>query len=115
MKIQGEAKRLRIYIGESDQWNGQPLATAIIEKCRKDGLAGATIFRGIQGFGANSRIHTTHILDLSSDLPIVIEIVDKSERIAQLLPTLDQMVTEGLITQEEVHVIKYTHNDKKRG
>ncbi len=114
MKIEGEAKRLRIYIGESDQSHGKPLASAIVERCRKEGLAGATVLRGIEGFGANSRIHTTHILDLSTDLPIVVEIVDKPERIAQILPVLDEMVTEGLITQEDVHIIKYTHNDKKR-
>ena len=109
MKIEGEAKRIRIYIGESDQWDGKPLATAIVERCRREGLAGATVLRGIQGFGANSRIHTTHILDLSTDLPLVIEIVDKEERINKFLPLLDEMVTEGLITQEDVHIFKYTH------
>lgn len=113
MKIEGEAKRIRIYIGESDQWHGRSLATAIVELCRKESLAGATVFRGVQGFGANSRIHTTHILDLSTDLPVVVEIVDKPERIAQILPALDEMVSEGLITQEDVHVIKYTHNASK--
>lgn len=107
MKIEGEAKRLRIYIGESDQWHGQPLADAIVQRCRKEGLAGATVFRGIQGYGANSRIHTTHILALSTDLPVVIEVVDKPDRIEQILPALDEMVTEGLITQEDVHIIKY--------
>jgi PII-like signaling protein len=113
MKIEGEAKRLRIYIGESDQWHGESLATAIVKRCRKEGLAGATVLRGVQGFGANSRIHTTHILDLSSDLPIVVEIIDKPERIAQILPALDEMVTEGLITEEPVHIIKYTQNKQQ--
>lgn len=114
MKIEGEAKRLRIYIGESDKWHGEPLANAIVLRCRKDGVAGATVFRGVEGYGANSRIHTTHILDLSTDLPIVVEIVDKPERIEQILPALDEMVTEGLITQEDVHIKKYTHNNKER-
>ena len=75
MKIEGEAKRVRVYIGESDQWRGKPLFTAIVERCRREGLAGATVLRGIEGFGAHSRIHTARILQLSEDLPLVIEIV----------------------------------------
>ena len=113
MKIEGEAKRLRVYIGESDHWKGQSLATAIVEMCRREGLAGATVSRGVMGFGASSRIHTTHILDLSTDLPLIIDIIDKPERIEKIKPILDEMVTEGLITQEDVHIIKYTHNQLK--
>jgi PII-like signaling protein len=109
MKIEGEAKRVRVYIGESDHWHGKALATAIVERCRTTGLAGATVVRGIQGFGANSRIHTTSILNLSTDLPLVVEIVDSAERIDALLPLLDEMVTEGMITVEPVHVYKYVH------
>jgi PII-like signaling protein len=109
MKIEGEARRVRVYIGESDQWHGRPLFTAIVERCRSAGLAGATVLRGIEGFGANSRIHTARILRLSEDLPVVIDIVDRPERIDQLLPMLDEMVSEGLITLETVHVVKYVH------
>ncbi len=109
MKIEGDAKRVRIYIGESDQWHGQPLFNAIVLRCREMGLAGATVLRGIEGYGANSRIHTAHILRLSEDLPVVVEIVDVAERIEKLLPILDEMVTEGLITIDDVHVVKYVH------
>ena len=107
MKIEGEARRVRVYIGESDHWHGKPLYTAIVERCRQEGLAGATVLRGIEGYGANSRIHTARILRLSEDLPIVVDIVDRSERIDALLPILDEMVTEGLITVENVHIVKY--------
>jgi PII-like signaling protein len=109
MKIEGEAQRVRVYIGESDQWHGRPLFTAIVERCRLEGLAGATVLRGIEGYGAHSRIHTARILQLSEDLPIVVEIVDRTERIALLLPMLDEMVSEGLITLEDVQVVKYVH------
>jgi hypothetical protein len=112
MKIEGDAKRVRIYIGESDQWHGQPLFNAIVLRCREMGLAGATVLRGIEGYGANSRIHTAHILRLSEDLPVVVEIVDVAERIEKLLPILDAMVTEGLITIDDVHVVKYVHAKK---
>jgi PII-like signaling protein len=107
MKIEGEARRVRVYLGESDHWHGQPLFTAIVERCRREGLAGATVLRGIEGFGAHSRIHTARLLQLSEDLPIVVEIVDTAEQIDRLLPLLDEMVTEGLITVEPVHVVKY--------
>ena len=111
MKIEGEGKLLRVFVGESDRWEGRPLYEAIVRKVREKGLAGATVLRGMQGFGAHSRIHTTKILRLSEDLPIIIEIVDKAERIEGILPELDRMVTEGLITQERVHVIAYRHNE----
>lgn len=107
MKIEGDAKRVRVYIGESDQWHGKPLFAAIVERCRAEGFAGATVLRGIEGFGAHSRIHTARILRLSEDLPIVVEIVDRPDRIERLLPMLDEMVREGLITIEDVHVLKY--------
>ena len=110
MKIEGEAQLVKVFIGESDQWHGKPLYTAIVHRCREMGVAGATVTRGIEGYGANSRIHTARILRLSEDLPIKIEIVDKRERISQLLPVLDEMVSEGLITIEDVHVVKYAHN-----
>src|SRR6187549_1213388 len=109
MKIEGEARRVRVYIGESDRWHGRPLFTAIVERCRELGLAGATVLRGIEGYGANSRIHTARILQLSEDLPVVIDVVDRADRIDELLPLLEEMVTEGLITLENVHVVKYVH------
>lgn len=115
MKISGEAKLVRIFIGESDRWRGVPLYEAIVRKVREMGLAGATVIRGVEGFGANSRIHTAKILRLSEDLPVLIEIVDKEERISQILPVLDEMIGEGLITLERVEIIKYTHEEQKRG
>src|SRR5664279_1873984 len=107
MKIEGEGQLLRIYIGESDQWEGQPLYMAIVERVKKEGLAGCTVIRGIEGFGASSRIHTARILRLSEDLPVLIEIADQSDRIQKIIPVLDEMVDEGLITLEKVSIIKY--------
>jgi uncharacterized protein len=114
MKITGEAKLVRVFIGESDHWHGVPLYEAIVRKAREMGLAGATVIRGVEGFGANSRIHTAKILRLSEDLPIIIEIVDKEDRIQEILPILDEMIGEGLITVERVEIIKYTHEQEKR-
>lgn len=107
MKIEGEGRLLRIFIGESDTWHGKPLYQAIVERVRAEGLAGATAIRGIEGFGADSRLHTSRILRLSEDLPVVIEIVDTAERIEQVLPILDEMVGEGMVTLERVQVIAY--------
>ncbi len=113
MRIEGEGQLVRIFIGESDRWEGKPLYEAIVRKARESGLAGATVLRGLEGFGAHSRLHTTKILRLSEDLPIVIEIVDRVERIEQFLPELDRMVGEGMITLEKVRIVAYRHNDKK--
>lgn len=107
--IQGNAKRLRIYIGDSDQWRGRPLYLVLLEHLKKEGLAGATVYRGIAGFGAHSRIHTTAILDLSVDLPLIIEVIDTPEKIDRALETTSPMVREGLITVEGVEVISYLH------
>ena len=107
MKLEGEGKLVRIFIGESDRWHGQPLYEAIVRRVREQGLAGATVLRGIEGFGANSHLHTTRILRLSQDLPVVVEIVDTDERIDSILPTLDEMVGDGLVSVEKVHVIAY--------
>jgi len=107
MKIEGPGKLVRIYVGESDRWHGQSLYSAIVERARTEGLAGATVTRGMEGFGASSRIHTASILRLSEDLPIKIEIVDTAERIARFLPLLDGMVAEGLITIQDCAIIKY--------
>jgi uncharacterized protein len=110
MKSESEAHLLRIFIGESDQHQGRPLYEVIVEAARKRGLAGATVLRGVLGFGANSRIHTSKILRLSEDLPVVIEIVDRPDRIGGFLPELDSWIGEGLITLEKVRIVAYRHN-----
>lgn len=107
MKIPKEGKLLRIFIGENDKHEGKPLYEVIIQLARKEGLAGATAFKGFEGFGAKSRMHTTKILRLSEDLPIVIEIVDSTEKIDSFLPHLDTLVREGLVTTERAEVIFY--------
>lgn len=112
MKLEGEGKLLRIFIGESDRWEGQPLYEAIVRRVRAAGGAGATVLRGIEGFGAHSRIHTARILRLSEDLPIVIEVVDRADRIDGLLPLLDEMIREGLVTIERVDILKYVAERK---
>ncbi len=110
MKLPDEASLLRIFIGENDKHDGRPLYQAIVEEARKRGMAGATVIRGVLGFGANSRIHTAKILRLSEGLPMVIEIVDKHERVEEFLPDLDKMIEEGLVTLEKVRIITYRHN-----
>ncbi len=111
MKLLSEAQLLRIFIGESDRYEGRPLYQVIVERARKKELAGATVLRGILGFGANSRIHTTRILQLSQDLPIVVEIVDEPGRIGEFVQELDGLITEGLVTLEKANVIIYRHNN----
>ena len=113
MKISEDGQLLRIFIGESDRWHGQPLYEAIVLKAREMGIAGATMLRGLMGFGAASRIHTAKILRLSEDLPIIIEIVDSADKIEALLPVIDEMVGEGLVTLEKVRVIQYRHGSKR--
>jgi len=113
MKLLSEAELLRIFIGESDRWNGLPLFEAIVLEARKRGMAGATVLRGLMGFGAHSCLHTAKVLRLSEDLPIVVEIVDTPEKIADLLGVLDTMIDEGLITLERVRVMVYRHAEKK--
>lgn len=105
-----EGKLLRIFIGEQDKWQGQPLYEAIVQLARKQGLAGATCLKGFMGFGAKSHLHTVKLLRLSEDLPIVIEIVDSEEKIRQFLPLLDPMITDGLITLEKAEVLVYRAN-----
>lgn len=107
MRIPSEGKLLRIFIGESDQWHGEPLHQAIVHLARREGLAGATCVKGFLGFGAKSRMHTASILRLSENLPVIVEIVDSEEKINRLLPKLEPMVAEGLITMEPVKVIMY--------
>lgn len=114
MKLAGEAQLLRILIGEDDKYQGKVLSEAIVHQARAQGLAGATVLRGVLGFGANSLVHTSKILRLSQDLPVLVEIVDKEDKIAQFLPVLDGMIGEGLVTLEKVQVITYRHNDSQK-
>lgn len=111
MKLEGEGILVRIFVGESDRWEGMALYDAIVQKARERGLAGATVLRGVEGFGAHSLIHSTRILRLSQDLPIVIEIVDRKEKIDPFLGELDLMVKDGLVTLERVQVILYRVRD----
>ena len=110
MNLPSEAQLLRIFIGESDKHQHRPLYEVIVEEARRRGMAGATVLKGILGFGADSRMHTAKILRLSEDMPIVVEIVDNPERIAAFLPDLNKMITEGLVTLEKVQVIAYRHS-----
>lgn len=109
MKLPEDGQLLRIFLGESDQYKGNPLYEEIVLKARELNLAGATVLRGIMGFGAGSRIHSAKVLRLSEDLPVIIELVDSLEKINEILPYLDEVVGEGLITMEKVKVIKYRH------
>jgi PII-like signaling protein len=106
--LDGEQTLVRIFIGDSDKWHHQPLDQALLERLRKEGFAGATVIRGVAGFGAASVIHTTHLVDLSADLPILIEVVDDQAHIDRLFPILDEMITKGaLVTVEKIRVIRY--------
>ena len=106
-KFEGERALMRIHIGESDKWHGKPLYEAIVELLRKEGFSGATVLRGVGGFGGSSVYHTDKLLRFSQDLPIIVEVVEYPERIEQILPRLDEMVDGGLITLEKVRVIMY--------
>jgi uncharacterized protein len=110
MKLPEDAYLLRVFVGESDQHHGKPLYEQIVMKARALNLAGATVLRGVMGFGAASRIHTAKLLELSVDLPMVIEVVDTEENINKLMPFIDETVTEGLVTLEKMRVITYRHN-----
>jgi uncharacterized protein len=107
MRLTGPARRLTIFVGESDQFHHHPIYSEIVHRAHSAGLAGATVLRGIEGFGASSHIHTTRILSLSQDLPVAIIIVDERERIDAFLPQLDDLVTEGLVIIDDVEVIRY--------
>lgn len=113
MRLEGTATMLRIHFGEDDRWHNKPLYQAIVEKCRQLDIAGATVFRGIEGYGASTLIHRSHLL-WSSDRPIMVSVVDTEQNIKKLLPALDEMVSEGLIAMSEVEVIKYVHQDGVR-
>ena len=113
MQIPKQAVLLRIFIGENDRSDGRPLCEAIVLKAREQHLAGATVLRGPMGFGASSRLHTSKILRLSEDLPLVIEIVDSEEKINAFLPALEAMMSGGMVTLERVQVIEYRHAERK--
>jgi PII-like signaling protein len=113
MKLEGKAKMLRIHFGEDDKWHNKPLYEAIVARCRELDIAGATVFRGIEGYGASTLIHKKHLLR-SSDRPIMVSVVDTEENLKKLLPALDEMVNEGLIAMSEVEVIRYVHQEGVR-
>ncbi len=117
MKLEGEGKLLRVFLGESDNVDGKPLYEALVVSAKKQGLAGTTVLRGIEGFGAASRIHTAKILRLSEDLPIVVEIVDAEEKIKAFMPVVDELFQRsgsgGLVTLERAEIIRYTHGKER--
>ncbi len=111
-RFEGERTLMRIHIGESDKWHGRPLYEILVEFFRKEGLSGATVLRGVGGYGSTSRIHSDKILRLSQDLPIVVEVVEDTERVERILPSLDEMIGGGLVTLEKVRVILYRAHQK---
>ncbi|MCP4360132.1 MAG: DUF190 domain-containing protein [Chloroflexi bacterium] len=112
MELSGAGLLVRIFIGEMDKCEGKPLYKQIVNEARQAGIAGATVLRGIMGYGANSKVKTTSILRLSEDLPLVVEIVDTEEKINDFLPTLDRLMDGGLITLEKVRILKYSHHQQ---
>jgi PII-like signaling protein len=111
--LDGEQALVRIFLGESDRYKHQPLARALLERLRREGFAGATVIHGVAGFGASSIIHTASLVELSADLPVLVEVVDDNAHVERLLPILDEMLTGGaLVTVERVRVLKYAHGPK---
>lgn len=108
-KTEGAAKMLRIYIGQDDEWEGKPLYEAIVLKLRSLDIAGATVYKGVLGYGAQQRMHKSGFLGLSRDMPMMITVVDREEKIRSIIPVLDEMVSEGLLVLSDVQVIKYAH------
>lgn len=112
MKVELEAKKVTIYVNSNDQWHGRPLYSAIVRVCQDQGIAGATVLRCDEGYGSSRHLHTTRLLELSSDLPVRIEIIDLAERIEPLLASLSDMIGEGLVTVSDVHIIRFAHDPK---
>ena len=112
MKIEEDAKLVTAYVNSTDQWQGHPLYTAIVQFCQDHGIAGATVVRCVEGYGSHHRLHTSRLLELSENLPVRIEIIDIAERIDPLLASLDEMIGEGLVTVCPIRVIKYLHDPK---
>lgn len=114
-RLTGSALRLTVHIGENDTWHHKPLYSEIVHRAHAAGLAGASVFRGIEGFGASSLIHTSRLLSLSEDLPVAVVIVDTETRVREFLPQLDELVTEGLVTLDACEVIRYVGRDDSHG
>ncbi|GAA2140111.1 DUF190 domain-containing protein [Streptomyces synnematoformans] len=113
-RLTGRALRVTIFIGENDVWQHKPLYTEIVHRAHKAGLAGASVFRGIEGFGASSLIHTSRLLSLSEDLPVAVVIVDDEQRVRAFLPQLDELVGEGLVILDDCEVIRYVGRTEER-
>jgi PII-like signaling protein len=112
MKVEVDAKQVTIFVNNNDQWHGKPLYSAIVQLCQQQGIAGATVSRCVEGYGAGGQVHTTRLLELSESLPVRIEIVDVAERIEPLLPALSGMIGEGLVTVANVHILRFLHDPK---
>ncbi|MFI7501026.1 DUF190 domain-containing protein [Streptomyces sp. NPDC049687] len=114
-RLTGNALRLTVFVGENDTWHRKPLYTEIVHRAHAAGLAGASVFHGVEGFGASSLIHTSRLLSLSEDLPVAVVIVDTEERVRDFLPHLDELVTEGLVVLDECQVIRYVGRGQNQG
>ncbi|MEV5886060.1 DUF190 domain-containing protein [Streptomyces sp. NPDC052020] len=114
-RLTGSALRLTVFVGENDTWHHRPLYSEIVHRARAAGLAGASVFRGVEGFGASSLVHTTRLLSLSEDLPVAVVIIDTEERVRAFLPRLDGLVTEGLVVLDDCEVIRYTGREATPG
>lgn len=114
MTLSGRAQRLTVILGEDDTWRHKPVYTEIVHRAHQAGLAGASVFRGLEGYGASNHIHTSRILSLSQDLPVAVVIIDTAEKITEFLPRLDELVTQGLIVIDDVHVHRYVGRREPR-
>src|SRR5690242_12312858 len=112
MKIEANAKKVTVYVNSTDQYHGQPLYTAVVRLCQEKGIAGATVLRCVEGYGAGRHLHTARLLELSENLPVCVEIIDLAERIEPLLRDLDGMIGEGLVVVSDVRVTRYLHDPK---
>ena len=112
MKIEVDARQVTIYVNSTDQWHGRPLYSAIVQLCQERGIAGATVMRCVEGYGAHRQLHSTRLLELSENMPVRIEIVDLPERIEPLLPALEGLIGEGLVTVSNVHILRFLPDPK---